>query len=426
MRPIYLVLIAGWTAAAVFLAIVARSRKWILAVAGLIVFALALSVLVVRENRQSDSPTPVGSFLKPHFDYLLTTTNKRFQGKGEPLPRSIEVEIYKKDLGFAVSMAWAPGTDDIFFTEREGAVRVLDGTELVEEPCVELPVNATGENDGLLGIELSPTFDEDRFVYVYYTDSEENDSRLVRFTVSEDFRCEEPTTIIDGIPVSELKYKRHNGGQFEFVGGKLFVATGEGDDSRRAQDLTSLGGKILRLEADGSPAPGNPFEDEEGAESVWAYGLRNPFGLAVGPEPELLYSVDNGPYCSDEINLIRPGANFGWGNGFKSSDCGGPGLGRDPTAPIHTWDPTIAPTDPYWYSGPLEEMDGLLMGDFNFGFLHRFEISADGTSIVSEDLFQVGSGYRILDVSNGPGGWPYLVAAGPGDAPGYILRLVSH
>jgi glucose/arabinose dehydrogenase len=424
MRPIHLVLIAGWTAAAVFLGVVARSRKWVLAVAGLIVFAMALSVLVVRENRQSDRPSPVGSFHRPHLDYLLTTTNKRFQEKGQPLPRSIEAEVYKKDLGFAVSMAWAPGTDDIYFTEREGAIRVLDGTELVEEPCVELPVNVIGENDGLLGIELSPTFDADRFVYVYYTDVEEGDNRIVRFTVSDDFRCEDPTTIIDGIPMSDLEYKRHNGGQFEFVDGKLFVATGEGEDARRAQDLTDLGGKILRLEADGSAAPGNPFEDKEGAERVWAYGFRNPFGLAVGPEPGLLYGVDNGPYCSDEINLIRPGANYGWGDGFRSVDCQGPGIGRNPTASIYTWDATIAPTDPYWYSGPLEDMEGFLMGDFNFGFLHRFETSADGTSIESEELFQVGTGYRILDVSNGPGGWPYLVAAGSGDAPGYILRLV--
>ena len=218
---------------------------------------------------------------------------------------------------------------------------------------------------------------------------------------------------------------RHNGGKLEFADGYLFISTGEADDPERAQDTSDLGGKILRLHPDGSIPDDNPFSTPGNANPVWAFGFRNPYGLAVRADDDLLYASDNGPLCDDEVNLIRSGANYGWGRGRTFETCGTAGLGKDPVGSLISWPVTIAPTDLTWYSGRLKNMRGLLIGDFNLGYLHRLSLSSDGERVEDEAVHSLGRGYRILDVSDGPGGWPYVAAVRlDEEPPGYILRLV--
>ena len=154
-----------------------------------------------------------------------------------------------------------------------------------------------GGEGGLLGLAI--TADESR-VFAYYTAAEDN--RIV--SMSWDGRTlGEPEVILDGIPKSGI----HNGGRM-VVGpdGLLYVGTGDGAESERAQDKSSLGGKILRLTVDGEPAPGNPFGNE-----VFSFGHRNVQGLAFD-EQGRLWACEFGSNEWDELNLIEQGKNYGW------------------------------------------------------------------------------------------------------------------
>jgi glucose/arabinose dehydrogenase len=150
---------------------------------------------------------------------------------------------------------------------------------------------------GLLGLAIT---DDERTVFAYYTSA--TDNRIV--SMSWDGQTlGEPSVILDGIP----KAGTHNGGRM-VVGpdGHLYVGTGDARDSQLAQDTSSLGGKILRLTPEGAPAPDNPFDNE-----VYSFGHRNVQGLTFDDEGRL-WACEFGSQHWDELNLIEPGANYGW------------------------------------------------------------------------------------------------------------------
>lgn len=152
---------------------------------------------------------------------------------------------------------------------------------------------------GLLGVAVSPTFDEDRFVFLYVSTAEDN--RVVRATLRGN-RLGTPEPILTGIPNGF----RHDGGRLEFgPNGYLYVTTGEIGEPDRAQDREDLAGKILRITPDGDPAPGNPFDSP-----VWSWGHRNVQGLAFVDDQ--LWASEFGDQTFDELNRIRAGDNYGW------------------------------------------------------------------------------------------------------------------
>lgn len=180
------------------------------------------------------------------------------------------------------------------------AVRDGKATTLLKVPDV-VPA---GEG-GLLGLALSPHFDSDHSLYAYLTAREDN--RVVRLTVEGNadgsLSLGQPRTVFSGIP----KASTHNGGRIRFgPDGFLYIGTGDAQRREQPQDPNALGGKILRLSADGSPAPGNPFGN-----AVYSLGHRNVQGLAWD-ESGRLWASEFGPDKDDELNLILPGANYGW------------------------------------------------------------------------------------------------------------------
>lgn len=194
-----------------------------------------------------------------------------------------------------------------------------DGTagEPVELRTVD--VDDTGEG-GLLGIAVSPNYDDDHAVYVYYTSGDDN--RIVRIDPTGDAA---PEPVLTGIPSSD----HHNGGALEFgPDGFLYAATGDAGDDAAAQDPDSLGGKILRITTDGEPADGNP----DPASPVYSLGHRNIEGLAWNAAGEL-YATEFGQDIADEVNRIEPGANYGW------PYYEGPGGDPKYTDPVLTWEP---------------------------------------------------------------------------------------
>jgi aldose sugar dehydrogenase len=330
----------------------------------------------------------------------------------QALPAGTHVERYRGGLDFPVDMAWVPGGRRLFFTEKNtGRVRVLVGGRLLARPCVDLAVRSDGER-GALGIALHPRFRRNHYLYVYFTRAAPVENRVVRFTVRAN-RCTAARPILTGIP-STSGY--HNGGQLLFTGPRrLLVSTGEGHDPTLAQRLGSRLGKILRIRPDGRAPLTNPFVVGGRRSPVWSYGHRNVFGLARKPRGRAVVATENGPGCDDELNRIRKGRNYGWGDGYA---CGTAGLGASPQAPLRRWNPTIAPTDPWWYRGRIQRLNGsLLVGDFNTGRLRRLELDPTGSRVVRGRTMHR-AGDAIVDVSEGPGGWVYYAT------PNAIYRIV--
>ena len=215
-----------------------------------------------------------------------------------------------------------------FFSNGDAIVTERDSRRVLRISGPDRQVTVLGTVDaaapegeaGLLGVALSPTFDQDRLVFLYVTTAEDN--RVVRATLDGD-RLGEPEPLLTGIPNGFI----HDGGRLEFgPDGYLYVSTGEVGEPERAQDRDDLGGKILRITTDGEPAPGNPFDSP-----VWSYGHRNVQGLAfVGDQ---LWASEFGANRFDELNRVEAGANFGWP---EVEGTGGTDAGYvDPQA---TWD----------------------------------------------------------------------------------------
>jgi glucose/arabinose dehydrogenase len=163
----------------------------------------------------------------------------------------------------------------------------------------EVPGVTPGGEGGLLGIAVAP--DADDTVYAYFTAAEDN--RVVRIPFR-DGALGEPDVVIDGIP----KAGNHNGGRITFgPDGMLYIGTGDASDPGRAQDLESLGGKVLRLEPDGAVPADNPFDDSP----IFSYGHRNVQGLAFDDDGNL-WASEFGQNTWDELNVIRAGDNHGW------------------------------------------------------------------------------------------------------------------
>jgi glucose/arabinose dehydrogenase len=175
---------------------------------------------------------------------------------------------------------------------------------------------------GLLGLAVPPDFASHPVFYAYYTS--ENDNRIAAVPWKGD-AIGDPEVIFTGIPNGQF----HNGGRIAFgPDGYLYVGTGDSGDRSLAQNLSSLGGKILRITKDGKPAPGNPF----GGSPIWSYGHRNVQGLAWDSRGRL-WESELGQNAWDELNLIRPGKNYGW------PDVEGIGDDSSFVNPVAVWHP---------------------------------------------------------------------------------------
>jgi glucose/arabinose dehydrogenase len=169
----------------------------------------------------------------------------------------------------------------------------------------QVPGVSPGGEGGLLGLALSPGYATDSYLYLYFTSAQDN--RIARLKLTEDadgsIAFGEPDIIFTGIS----KAGTHNGGRIRFgPDGFLYVGTGDSQRRDQPQDPNALGGKILRLTADGDPAPGNPFGN-----AVYSLGHRNVQGLAWD-SADRLWATEFGPDVNDELNLILPGGNYGW------------------------------------------------------------------------------------------------------------------
>ena len=306
---------------------------------------------------------------------------------------SDSVEVLATNLKKPRSMTF--GDDRIFLTEKDGRIRVVQDGALLENPLATLRT-ADVFDGGLLGIASHPDFSNNHFLYVYYTYASEGVlwNKVLRIT-EKDNRLEDAMTILDKIPGSQFS----NGGVVKFgPDGKLYVGTGSvSDSSHIAQDPSSLAGKILRLNDDGTIPGDNPFADS----AVYTLGHRNLQGFAWDKNGAM-YSSELGPAKNDEINLIIPGENYGW----PDQECSG---SPDFVDASICFDPAIEPGGIIIYSHDrLALQDKLVLSTLRATNLYKFDLM--GGQIDMEESVLGGLG-RIRDVGQGPDGFLYIITS---------------
>jgi glucose/arabinose dehydrogenase len=205
-----------------------------------------------------------------------------------------------KNLDVPWALAFLPdGSALITLRDEARVLQVREGRAPVDLGTI--PGVEPGGEGGLLGVAVSPGYARDQTIFLYFTAA--NDNRVVRVRFA-DGKLGAAQPILTGIP----KAGNHNGGRLRFgPDGYLYVTTGDAGNRSAAQDRRSLGGKILRITTDGKPAPGNPF----GSSPVWSYGHRNVQGIAWDRAGHM-FASEFGQDTWDELNLIRPGADYGW------------------------------------------------------------------------------------------------------------------
>jgi aldose sugar dehydrogenase len=333
--------------------------------------------------------------------------------------RALSVVAVKEGIDQPTGFTFAPN-GKIWFVEKDtGRIRVLDpatgGTRLFKDLTA---VDGTGER-GALGIALHPDFPAKPFVYVYVTrvDGGTLVNELLRIR-SVGGKPGAMRALFKWHPSSA---SNHNGGRILFgPDGMLYIVIGENADPANAQQKGDLRGKVLRIRPDGSIPPGNPFGTR-----IWAFGIRNSFGMAFDPQTGDLWETENGPECNDEINRIRRGGNFAWG---PHEACGSRSAPRDTNrdGPSPRLLPETYFTSTLGITGAafcdrcgLPRFNGdLLFGEVKSSDLWHANLSADRRTITGRStVFDLGTAVFSMEV--GPGRRIYL------SGPNGIYRLAS-
>lgn len=316
-----------------------------------------------------------------------------------PVPELVE-HVIADQLVAPWSIAFLPD-GRVLVTERSGKVRLIRDGQIAAHPALVVADIKAWVKMGLLGIVIDPQFASNHYVYLAecYGSEQERDSwvRVVRYVMNGDL-LESPTTLIDRIPA----FLNHSGGRLAFgPDGKLYVTTGDADRPPLSQDLTSLAGKILRLNTDGSIPQDNPFVNRGDVHpAIWSYGHRNPQGLAFRAGAGTLYAPEHGPNGGDEINRIERSANYGWPT--ISHDRTAPGL----MSPLAEFSPAIGPGNASFYSGTMfPELEGdLLVACMRGESLLRIRLNATGDAVVHVERLLHRKYGRIREVAIAPNG----------------------
>lgn len=361
----------------------------------------------------------------------------------QPATATYVVETFAQGLEVPWSIVWT-SPERMLVAERPGRVRQVVGGVLSSEPVYVVPnIRARGGEIGLMGMCVHPDYAANKSVYLAFGFQETKedgtkvtDIRVQRFTDTGSSLQAGPV-IINIQPVGG----NHAGCRVAFgPDKKLYITTGEAFKRNFAKDMTSLGGKILRVNDDGSVPADNPFTGEadkaKGVRGeIWSFGHRNPQGIDWQPGTGLLFETEHGPsgengFGGDEFNFVEKGKNYGWPDIHHAETKEGM------VSPLIVWDPAIAPASGAFYNAEvfpdlkgnyLVGMLGGLGGDPRPGLVR---IVLEGTKVVRHERLLTDVG-RVRCVAVGPDGNIYVSTSnkdGRGRSPGEnddrILRLV--
>ncbi len=402
------------------------------------------------------------------FCSLILNINYTAMAQTQPIINdpNLQAEIFVEGLSFPTSMSFIDNNNILVLEKEEGTVRLISNGILQEQPVLKVDVISNNER-GLLGIAIM----NNDTVFLYYTESssssftEDNEplgNRVYKYQWNEEEKILVNPKLILDLPA--IPGPNHNGGKLAIgPDNYLYVVIGDLNHEGKLQNIVDGPqpddtGVIFRVNPeDGSPAPDNPFANNEN-NRYYAYGIRNGFGIDFDPITGKLWDTENGPQYGDEINLVEPGFNSGWkqvmGPISKSSVIEDELVnfpGGKYADPVFSWAPSTGITDiEFLNSSKLGEKyaNNIFVGEVNAktdGYLYYFEVNEDRTGIKFDSNSQieltdliadneeemsaiaVGTAFRgITDIETGPDGFLYLLTVDrESDGEGKIYRISS-
>ena len=340
--------------------------------------------------------------------------------------KNYKLEVVAADIANPWGMVWLPD-GSMLVTEKSGALYHIKNGSKTE--VTNVPKIYSRGQGGLLDIALHPNYAKIGWIYMTYASDEGEgtggNTKLIR------------AKLLDGsLTQIESLYKatpnttkgQHFGSRIAFDNdGYLYFSVGDrGDHFVNPQDIKRDGGKIYRLNDDGSIPKDNPFVGQAGAkEAVFTYGNRNPQGMAKNPITGEIWAHEHGPKGGDEINIIKKGANYGWPLVTYGIDYDGTTISKESEKtgiekPIYYWVPSIAPSGmAFVTSDKYPDWKGsLVVGSLKFEYLELLKLK--GNEVIERQKIATGVG-RVRNVAQGPDGYIYMGVEGKG-----IVKIIPN
>ena len=376
--------------------------------------------------------------IKALADYILGA-EKDGGGEKPPVPKEVQTHDYVVKVEQWVENLKTPwgitflNDNTALITERPGQLRIVNGGKLAEKPIADTPAVFAEGQSGLLDVAADPDYANNGWIYLAYGHGlDEKDeagkvasmTRIVRGKLQNNkwvreevlFEAPQETYKVGGV---------HYGSRIVFDGdGDLYFSIGERGSQDDAQDLTLPNGKIHRINTDGTIPKDNPFLETAGAlPSIYAYGNRNPQGLAIHPETGVLWEAEHGPMGGDELNTIRKGANYGWpvisyGRNYDGKPVTDIVRKDGMEQPSLYWRPSIAVCGIGIYTGTEfpKWTNAVLVGALRYESVAVLQVVGDRVMHEETILKNVG---RVRTVTGGPDGAIYVVT----NSPDAVLKL---
>jgi len=358
-----------------------------------------------------------------------------------PIPDTLETQDYKIKVEVMAEGLDVPcaidfiDPDRALITERSGSLRMMENGVLLPDAVEGIPqVHASGQG-GLLDVAIDPNYESEPWIYLAFShglDTVLVDGKEAVPAMTSIVRAKlEGNTWSDQEVLFEAPHETYKTAPYHFgcrivfdPEGYLYFSIGDRGTSDDAQDLNVPNGKVHRIYKDGRIPKTNPFYTTPGAiKSIYSYGNRNAQGLAVHPETGQLWETEHGPMGGDELNLIRPGLNYGWPEICYCINYNGDIITEfthkeGMEQPISYWRPSIATCGLDFYSGDVfpKWKNRLLVGALRMEELQLLDIEKDRMMYRQTILKNAG---RVRDVTTGPDGAIYVVL----NEPGTVLRL---
>lgn len=317
----------------------------------------------------------------------------------------------------------------LLVSEKSGQLLIVTQGGEVSNPISNTPEVAYGGQGGLGDVVLHPDFSENSLVYLSYAESGSDDTfgaAVSRSTLTID--KDGIGTLSDSKVIwrqtPKVTGKGHYGHRIAFDSeGYLFISSGDRQKFDPAQDMNSNMGKILRLNDDGSIPQDNPFTgNDKVMDEIWSSGHRNPLGMAFDAKGRL-WNSEMGPLNGDELNLVKPGKNYGYpivsnGDHYSGEEIPDHDTRPEFEAPKTWWDPTIAPAELIYYSGDMFSSwkDSFLIAGLKPKAIIRVAIESESAKEV--ERFDMNA--RIREIEQGPDGAIWVLEDGRS---GRLLRL---
>lgn len=362
---------------------------------------------------------------------FLSTSAFSINAAGKAVPSSnkgdnYQLELVTKDISIPWGMIWL-SDNELLVTDRAGEMRLIKDGKLLEKAIGGVPKVHARSQGGLLDVEIDPNYSENGWIYFSYSGYEGEgggtNTSIMRARLK-DMQLVDNQLLFHGYP--NTKKSHHYGSRIEFdKDGYLFFSVGDrGKRDEHPQRLDQDAGKVHRINSDGSVPETNPFvSDGKARKSIYSIGHRNPQGMAMHPETGDIWTHEHGPRGGDEINIIKPGLNYGWpeityGINYDGTTITNETAREGMEQPHWIWTPSIAPSAMQFVtSDKYPAWKGhLLVGSLKFA--HMVLVELDGSEITVHGKMFEGMG-RVRSMATHPDGTIYVGTDGNG-----IFRVV--